>query len=170
MPGKPRLDHGAATSQTTGLLSGDTSSFGSEREELVEEGMSQDAADAAAKRVFGNRATSEELFYERTRWLWLDHLWNDVRFSLRGLMRTMGFTTAVVVMLSLAIGAGTAIFAIADEALFRPLPLPDAGQLTAVYNYDQSTATYLDSSYPTISTIEITRNRLSDYPRMSGFL
>ena len=119
-----------------------------ERAELIEEGVGDDEADAAAKRAFGNRASSEELFYERSRWSWLDHLWNDVRFSVRGLMRSLGFTTAVVVMLSLAIGAGTAIFAIADEALFRPLPLPDSGQLTAVYNYDQSTATYLDSSYP----------------------
>jgi putative ABC transport system permease protein len=138
-----------------------------EREELVEQGMSPDAADAAAKRAFGSRASSEELFYERTRWLWLDHLWHDVRVSLRGLMRSPGFTTAVVVMLSLAIGAGTAIFAIADEALFRPLPLPDPGQLTAVYNYDQSTDTYLDSSYPDYLDY---RDRAKSFEQLSAYV
>ena len=138
-----------------------------ERDELVEEGMSQDAAGAAAKRAFGNRAGSEELFYESTRWLWLDHLSADVRFSLRSLMRSPGFASAVVVMLSLAIGAGTAIFAVADEALFRPLPLPDAGQLTAVYNYDRSTATYLDSSYPDYLDY---RDRAKSFEQLSAYV
>lgn len=138
-----------------------------ERDELLEDGMSRDEADAAAKRSFGNRTRSEEFFYERTRWLWLDHLWNDVRFSLRSLRRSLGFTTAVVVMLSLAIGAGTAILVIADEALFRPLPLPDSGQLTAVYNYDQSTATYLDSSYPDYLDY---RNRASSFEHLSAYV
>ena len=138
-----------------------------ERAELIEEGVSHDEADAAAKRAFGNRASSEELFYERSRWLWLDHLWNDVRFSLRGLMRSLRFATAVVVMLSLAIGAGTAIFAIADEALFRPLPLPDSGQLTAVYNYDQRTATYLDSSYPDYLDY---RERAKSFEQLSAYV
>jgi predicted permease len=138
-----------------------------EREELVEHGMSHEAADAAAKRIFGNRARSQELFHERSCWLWLDQLWNDFRFSLRGLRRSLGFTTAVVVMLSLAIGAGTAIFAIADEALFRPLPLPDSQQLTAVYNYDQSTAAYSDSSYPDYLDY---RERAKSFEQLSAYV
>ena len=78
----------------------------------------------------------------------LDHLWQDTRLSARGLARNPGFTAAVVVMLALSIGATTAIFSVADDALFRPLPLPEARQLTAVYNYNQKTARYLSSSYP----------------------
>jgi len=119
-----------------------------EHAELVENGMSEDEARSSAAKRFGNRAKAEEVFYEGTRWIWLDHLWHDALLSARGLRRSPGFTAAVVVTLALAIGAGTAIFNVADEALFRPLPLPEAEQLTAIYNYDQNTAAYLDSSYP----------------------
>ena len=119
-----------------------------ERDELVEEGMEPHEARDAAHRKLGNRTRVEESFYEGTRWVWLDHLWHDARLSVRALLRSPGFTIAVVATLALAIGASTAIFSVADEALFRPLPLPEADQLTAVYNYDEKTGAYLDSSYP----------------------
>ena len=119
-----------------------------ERDELRETGMDAPEARAAAARRFGNRTSAEERFHESRRWLWLDHLWQDACLSARTLARHSGFTAAVVVMLALAIGANTAIFSVADEALFRPLPLPEAKQLTAIYNYNQKTSRYLSSSYP----------------------
>jgi predicted permease len=80
--------------------------------------------------------------------IWFEQLWQDARYSALALLRSPGFTVAVVVTLSLAMGASTAIFNVADEALFRPLPLPESEQLTAVYNYNEKTAAYLSSSYP----------------------
>jgi putative ABC transport system permease protein len=138
-----------------------------EREELVEDGVSEDEAASVAKRNFGNRTRSEEIFYERTNWPSLDHLTSDIRFSLRSLKRNPGFTAAVVVMLTLAIGAGTAIFNIADEALFRPLPLPEPEQLTAIYNYDQSANKYLSSSYPDYVAY---RDRAKSFERISAYV
>ena len=54
-----------------------------ETERLREQGLSEEEARAAARRAFGNVMHTEERFYEAHRWLWWDHLRQDVRFGLR---------------------------------------------------------------------------------------
>lgn len=68
----------------------------------------------------------------RQPWLPLSALAQDLRFVLRSLGKSPGYTLAVIVTLALGIGAATAIFSAADRALFRPPPYPDSDQLVAV--------------------------------------
>ena len=52
-----------------------------ESERLQQEGLSAEDAQAAARRAFGNVTQAEERFYESSRWLFWDHLWQDLRFG-----------------------------------------------------------------------------------------
>jgi putative ABC transport system permease protein len=62
----------------------------------------------------------------------LDTLWQDLRFGLRLLRRTPGFTVVALLSLTLGIGANTAIFQLLDAVRLRTLPVKDPGQLVEV--------------------------------------
>src|SRR6266481_3663218 len=63
----------------------------------------------------------------------MDALLRDLRFAVRGLLRTPGFTAAAVVALALGIGATTAIFSVVHAVLLRSLGWGDEDRLVSVY-------------------------------------
>lgn len=69
---------------------------------------------------------------------WVDEFRTDVRFALRQLRRAPAFTMVAAITLALGIGANSAIFALVDATLLRPLPFSNAGQL--VMAWEQSRA------------------------------
>ncbi len=121
-----------------------------EADRLREEGLSAVDAEKAARLKFGNVLQTQERFYESQRNLWLEGIRREVRYAIRSLRHAPMFTATVVLTLALGIGATAAIFGVADAALIRPLPFPQAQRLVSVYERWQgeldnlAPASYLD--------------------------
>ena len=93
-----------------------------EIDRLRDSGLSQDDAEAAARRAFGNVVLAQERFYESGRALFWDRLVQDMKFAIRLLERTPVFTAAVILTLALGIGNASAIFSLVNAVVLRPLP------------------------------------------------
>ena len=101
-------------------------------EQLIREGMSPRDAQREARRTFGNRTLVEERSREVWQWAMLQSIWADVRFALRQLRRSPGFTVAAMVTLALAIGANAVVFSVMNAFILRPINVPHAQSLFAV--------------------------------------
>lgn len=64
--------------------------------------------------------------------VWLERLWQDVRYGCRTLAGTPGFAAIAILSLAIGVGANCAIFSFADALLLRPLPVARPGEVFTV--------------------------------------
>jgi putative ABC transport system permease protein len=92
-------------------------------------GMNEDAATDDATRRFGNAALAKERAHEANIVMSIETIGRDLRYALRSLRKSPGFTVVAILTLALGFGANIAVFTVVNGVLFRPLPFPDPGRL-----------------------------------------
>ena len=65
----------------------------------------------------------------------METLWQDIKYGIRMLARSPGFTAVAVLTLALGIGASTAIFSVVNPILFESLPYPQAGRILMIWDF-----------------------------------
>jgi macrolide transport system ATP-binding/permease protein len=109
----------------------------------ISRGESQADARALAMREFGNVPLIAEVTRDQWEWLLLETLMQDVRYALRQMHNSPGFTLTAVLTLALGIGANTAIFTLVSGILLRSLPVSDPSHLYRIG--DRNDCCYYDN-------------------------
>ena len=96
-------------------------------------GMSQEQALRAAGVEMGSMDAVKEEIRDAGWETTIETFWKNLRFGVRQLRRSPGFTAVVVIILALGIGASAAIFSILYATAIRPLPYENPDQLVALW-------------------------------------
>ncbi len=117
-------------------------------DDLERGGLPRAEAERRARIEFGGYVRFKEESHEAMGGIFLDTVTQDVRFALRVLRKSPGFTLAAVVTLALAIGANAVVFGILNGLILRPLNVPQAENLWGTMYGDnpgwQSYPNYVD--------------------------
>ncbi len=106
--------------------------------EEVRAGLDVSEARRRARLKLGDPEEARERLREGRAGFWLDSLSKDAAYALRLLRKRPAFSAVCVLTIALGVGASTALFAVVDAVVLKPLPFPDSGALVRIYDTNPS--------------------------------
>jgi predicted permease len=114
-------------------------------DDLERSGLPRDEAERRARMEFGSPLRFREECQEAAGGMFVESVWRDLRFAVRILIKSPGFTVVAIGTLALAIGANAVVFAALNAVLIRPLNVPRAESLYSIHRLSDNSA---NQSYP----------------------
>jgi predicted permease len=115
-------------------------------EELMDDGMPRGEAEQTARREFGNLTSIKERSREVWQWPTAESLLGDIRFALRQLIKSPGFTVTTVATLALGIAVNATMFSMVSAFLLPQLPGRDLESMVVVSSVNPDTSFEADTN------------------------
>ncbi|HEY3927170.1 MAG TPA: ABC transporter permease [Candidatus Koribacter sp.] len=120
-----------------------------ETAENISRGVAPEEARRRAYVRFGNPQLVHEHLWSQNTLTWLDGLGRDLRYAMRTLRRSPGFSVISIFVVALGIGGTVAMFTVVRNVLLSPLPYPDSKNLYAVWEHeDNDTFKHFNANLP----------------------
>ena len=116
--------------------------------DLVARGVDRREAVRRAHLALGGAEQVKEQCRDARGTRWLNDLFYDIKFALRGFRKLPGFAAIALVILALGIAATTVMFTVINSVLLRPLSYPESDRLVAVHGFTDAYGEVWGFSYP----------------------
>jgi len=103
--------------------------------EHVARGLAPEEAERRARIKLGNPQRLRETLWQQNTFSLFDKLGRDLKYALRTLVRTPGFSLIAIAVMALCISAATSLFTIVHSVLMKPLPFRDADRLVIIHEH-----------------------------------
>ena len=132
-------------------------------------GMSHEEAQMAARRAYGGVEQAKQAHRDERSLLWFEQSVQDLRYGLRTLSKSPGFTLTAALTLALGIGACTAIFSLVNAVLIRSLPYGDPSRLVYLYTPNRQFKLPLEMFSPAYADVYDLKKESHSFGDMSAF-
>ncbi|MGA3032099.1 MAG: permease prefix domain 1-containing protein [Terracidiphilus sp.] len=132
-------------------------------------GMVPEEARLAARRAYGGVEQAKQAHRDERSLLWIEQAMQDLRYGLRTLSKSLGFSLTAVLTLGLGIGACTAIFSLVNAVLIRSLPYGDPERLVYLFSPNPALKIPAEVVCPSYGDIYDLKREAKSYADMGNF-
>ncbi len=113
-----------------------------ETDENIARGMLPEEARRQARIKLGSSRGVRETLWKQNSVTFAESIWRDLKYAVRMLHRSAGFTVVAVLVMALGIGANVALFTIVHSVLLKPLPFDEPARLIRLYEHSSDRFPY----------------------------